>query len=317
MLSFIFLIFLLLGSATNEKEGLFQSVLVMAVKQNGNEFQGFFQVNQTYEIRFIIRNDFMYLRKMRGQDLVLFYQYSPDVHYLKVFDSGILRYKSKEFSLPFDTPQEGLLKCLRKCIRTKLKDIESFSRFLRAKRSFRTPQQRLSWSEVVILANMSEAVAQRMLYASKVQKQLIQRFHLLVQGLVNAVGPPLHTIKPSTRANLYSKAVLSDTDFPAASDYAEAPKTENTTSRYHSNHSLSSCSDMRYTSYQTHCFGMCGSYCWCWPWVCGDCCLHKGCLQHDICCQKRGYLSIYCFSPWVFGFDCENGYLGYPECLYT
>lgn len=92
MLTFIFLVFLLLVSATklNENHGL-RPLLVMEAKQNGHEFRGFFKVNQTYELRFIIRNDFMYLRRKRGQNLVIFYQYSPDVHYLKVFDTGILR----------------------------------------------------------------------------------------------------------------------------------------------------------------------------------------------------------------------------------
>lgn len=239
------------------------------------------------------------------EDLYNLYNYKL---FRKFVSFESFRYKNKEFNLPLDVPQEGLLKCLRKCIRTKLKHMESFSRFLRTKRSFRIPQ-RLSWSEVAILASMSETIDQRI----KVQKQLIQRFHLLVKGLVNTLGPPPGTIKPS---NLYSKAILSKTDLPAASDF-EAPKPENITSRYHSNQSLSSCSDMRSTSNKTHCFGMCGTWCWCWPWVCGDCCLHRGCLQHDKCCQKHGYTSIYCFSPWVFGFDCKNGYLGYPECLYS
>lgn len=217
-----------------------------------------------------------------------------------------------EFYLPLDVPQEGgLLKCLRKCIRTKIKNIESHSRFVRAKRSFRTPQ-RLGWSEVVILANMSEAIAQRMSSATKVQIQLIQRFHLLVKGLVNAVGPPLRTTDP------YSKAILSKTQFSTAlASNFKVPKPENITSRFHSNQSLNSCHDLRRTSHKTHCFGMCGMWCWCWPWVCGNCCLHRGCLEHDKCCQKHGYTSVYCFCPWVFGFDCNHGYSGYPECLYA
>jgi hypothetical protein len=42
-----------------------------------------------------------------------------------------------------------------------------------------------------------------------------------------------------------------------------------------------------------NCFGMCGPNCTCWRWVCGDCCMHKGCLVHDISCQKCscGFLS--------------------------
>ena len=29
------------------------------------------------------------------------------------------------------------------------------------------------------------------------------------------------------------------------------------------------------------CFGMCGAGCDCWEWVCGDCCYHLICAEHD------------------------------------
>merc|ERR1740124_155653 len=36
------------------------------------------------------------------------------------------------------------------------------------------------------------------------------------------------------------------------------------------------------------CVGTCGPKCsMCWQWVCGDCCMHTGCLRHDKFC--RGY----------------------------
>ena len=53
------------------------------------------------------------------------------------------------------------------------------------------------------------------------------------------------------------------------------------------------------------CHGMCGRLCSCWSWLCGDCCVHQGCLDHDDCCTKFGFWSFACLTP--FGFSC----LGY------
>ena len=52
------------------------------------------------------------------------------------------------------------------------------------------------------------------------------------------------------------------------------------------------------------CNGMCGLRCGCWSWVCGDCCVHQGCLDHDNCCTKHGYMSPACLAP--VGFKCSG-----------
>ena len=62
------------------------------------------------------------------------------------------------------------------------------------------------------------------------------------------------------------------------------------------------------------CFGMCGPHCWCWYWICGDCCIHRGCYEHDQCC-RQSYVSMHCLFPLAFGFSCRDGYHGYPDCL--
>ena len=56
----------------------------------------------------------------------------------------------------------------------------------------------------------------------------------------------------------------------------------------------------------TECTGMCGPKCSCWKWVCGDCCYHQGCLDHDICCAK-GPFSWRCLLP--FGLECSKKYV--------
>ena len=52
------------------------------------------------------------------------------------------------------------------------------------------------------------------------------------------------------------------------------------------------------------CHGMCGRECSCWPWVCGDCCVQQGCLDHDNCCEEFGFWSFACLTP--VGFSCSG-----------
>ena len=54
------------------------------------------------------------------------------------------------------------------------------------------------------------------------------------------------------------------------------------------------------------CLGLCGRGCTCWKWACGDCCYHKGCFYHDLCCRKRPY-SLACWVP--LEFDCNKKYI--------
>ena len=53
------------------------------------------------------------------------------------------------------------------------------------------------------------------------------------------------------------------------------------------------------------CFGLCGLACNCWRFLCGDCCYHLGCYQHDICCRDR-FVQTSCLFP--FSFRCANTY---------
>ena len=51
------------------------------------------------------------------------------------------------------------------------------------------------------------------------------------------------------------------------------------------------------------CIGMCGPKCTCWRYVCGDCCYHPGCFQHDLCCRAHGKMSLQCLALWRFSCD--------------
>ena len=62
-----------------------------------------------------------------------------------------------------------------------------------------------------------------------------------------------------------------------------------------------------------NCLGMCGPGCrCCWRYICGDCCYHQGCYDHDMCCRRNGMLSLGCWSPvrLILHFRCS----GYPNC---
>jgi len=65
---------------------------------------------------------------------------------------------------------------------------------------------------------------------------------------------------------------------------------------------------------ENECRGMCGYGCNCWKLVCGDCCFHKGCYEHDICCIGSKYFTSRCLFPFYYGFKCDS-YSGYSGCL--
>ena len=54
------------------------------------------------------------------------------------------------------------------------------------------------------------------------------------------------------------------------------------------------------------CYGLCGYGCTCWSFLCGDCCYHLGCKDHDACCRESDGSYLGCFFP--FGFSCDDRY---------
>ena len=58
-----------------------------------------------------------------------------------------------------------------------------------------------------------------------------------------------------------------------------------------------------------YCQGLCGLLCWCWEWVCDDCCYHRACYDHDECCKKHGYFSSECITlPSAISEQCDEPY---------
>jgi hypothetical protein len=52
------------------------------------------------------------------------------------------------------------------------------------------------------------------------------------------------------------------------------------------------------------CYGMCGYGCSCWSWVCGDCCYHNGCAQHDSWCRQGQWYYCYNITAVIALFGC-------------
>ena len=65
----------------------------------------------------------------------------------------------------------------------------------------------------------------------------------------------------------------------------------------------------KYKKYKD-CKGLCGRKCDCWRWVCGDCCWHRKCYDHDVCCEKHGYFSWSCLAApdVLLGLWCDRPY---------
>lgn len=172
-----------------------------------------------------------------------------------------------------------------------------------------TGRKLLTVNEADTLGKISSALTEHSL-SSRLQKP-VEQFQLLCLGLIRSVGPfEASTVVSHDCHNQIPLSKISSTHHRRPGYDMNILTNQKWTSL--------GCEDMRNGS-DPQCFGMCGKICWCWDWVCGDCCLHKGCLQHDACCRYTSpqYLSTYCLLPFIYGFDCSNGYNGYPECLHN
>src|SRR4029453_14120168 len=74
-----------------------------------------------------------------------------------------------------------------------------------------------------------------------------------------------------------------------------------------------SCEGRRPGTREQECFGECGPFtyygqCICWDWVCGDCCFHVYCRNHDAACKCGDLISCYlgvAFHYLTFSIDCR------------
>ena len=68
---------------------------------------------------------------------------------------------------------------------------------------------------------------------------------------------------------------------------------------------------------EDQCYGMCGYGCSCWIHLCGNCCYHRGCSDHDTCCRRDGLFSPSCAFPIWFicdaPFNCRPTVPKFPN----
>ena len=85
---------------------------------------------------------------------------------------------------------------------------------------------------------------------------------------------------------------------------AEDSQYNNTTHRY-KRESYMHCASTCPPCPNDECIGLCGKDCRCLKWICNDCCWHRGCYDHDLCC-KKSWLQTGCLLP--FKFRCDQPY---------
>ena len=105
--------------------------------------------------------------------------------------------------------------------------------------------------------------------------------------------------------------LLKQSDVEIPSELRAEPDNEDENTDQHDREKR--CTSLESDPNSDKCIGMCGRKCSCWWWVCGDCCYHQGCYEHDLCCGHKWY-STYCLVPVFFSFSC-SGYGGYPRCM--
>lgn len=268
-----------------------------------------------------------------GRTLAIYHtNKEKDIQYLQFLGAGLLRHKAVERRVPMFISRS----LARKIIKRKFKELSYegnspgdhqvfVKEILRSTKHGayfkRRGRRSLTENEVVTLEKIS-ATLSKYLSSSHLSK-VMERCNLFFLGLIRSRGPLENTPKDHfmerfTRNHMDYEVNVVNRVCPSGKSH-KPPRGTGYDSNIGANKNVKShdCEDMRNGSDQ-ECFGMCGKKCWCWHWVCGDCCLHKGCLQHDACCRYANpqYLSTYCLLPFVYGFNCENGYPGYPTCLY-
>jgi len=84
-----------------------------------------------------------------------------------------------------------------------------------------------------------------------------------------------------------------------------SPSVSNTTTTIRKRRDVDVCSGQCPPCVDDDCYGLCGYGCYCWTYVCGDCCWHQGCFGHDTCCRTDFYQTS-CLVPYYF--HCDESY---------
>ncbi|KAL9955001.1 hypothetical protein ACROYT_G042595 [Oculina patagonica] len=241
------------------------------------QVKGCYNYNQTLGICFGVRKGFMKLLKTTGEAIVFFQELGSNMFYYNVLDQGFIGHGPSMIYVPDNIPRvphelrEFLSLTMNQTTEETPTELETLkSHYQQATRELHNVQ------EIQLLELVSVA-----LNDNSTQLDILKPFHALCFNL-------LKTSDFQIPAELRQEAVH-DLDDESADKHGERQKRCSLTSDPQNN----------------YCTGMCGPSCRCWSWVCGDCCWHRGCYKHDMCCQKDPW-SAYCLVPFFYGFSCTS-----------
>ncbi|XP_068755484.1 uncharacterized protein [Montipora capricornis] len=262
--------------------------LCLAITKNSKEFlklenqsesqlKGCYFKNNSLALCFDIQPAFLALTGVKNQPLVR-YQKLPNHRFqAQVMDENYIWHRSGAQPLVIKSPNMA----------SASSDTDSHLPYTSSSQEIKEPAQRYQ-SDVEKLRGLQQV---------RLLPRLLQQLHDIAKDAA---------IMESFQVMSFSLLAGSDDNVPAYDP-------ETIGSHHRGNKNRGYCEDLRNDPYNNKCLGMCGPNCWCWSLVCGDCCFHKGCYQHDLCCGRNKF-SGYCLLPFFHQFKCK-GFGGYPDCL--
>ncbi|KAL9955006.1 hypothetical protein ACROYT_G042602 [Oculina patagonica] len=237
------------------------------------QVKGCYNYNQTLGICFDVCKGFMKLLKKTEREIVFFQEYGSNMFYYEILDRGFIGHGASMIYVPDNIPRvphefREFLTMNQIADETSIAHEALKSHYQEAISELRYIR------EIRLLELVSVALSD-----NSTQLDILKPFHGLCFNLLKASD-----IQTPTELK-----AMHDLDDETADKHGERKKRCSLTSDPHNN----------------YCTGMCGPSCRCWSWICGDCCWHRGCYEHDICCQKD-YWSAYCLVPFFYGFNCTS-----------
>lgn len=236
--------------------------------------EGCYIHNKTLGVCFDIQEGFIKLLKANGDEMVLYMDLGPEMFYYHILDQGFIGHGPSFVHVPANIPRspDALREFLRRSSQNDMKQEDvTRNHYLEAMNELRYVP------ETHLLKRLSAALGD-----NSTRLEILQPFHSLCFNLLKASDLE---IAPELRAAHNMKEAYAD---------------------YGQERQKRGCTRPR----KNNCRGMCGKGCWCWSWFCGDCCWHRGCYEHDLCCKKKPY-SSYCLAP--IGLTC-SGFRYYKKC---
>jgi len=229
-------------------------------------------------VNFDVRKGVMKIEKTTGERIVHYQDIGPYMFLYQVLDQAFIGHGPSMVHVPEDVPREpGTLRTFLEHL--KIGNGEAQHKALRNHYQ-KAISELHNVPEVQLLERVSAALGD-----NSTRLEILQPFHALCFNLLKQA----------------------DVDIPHELRAVHAMEEE--TADQHKQEKR--CTSME-NRQDINCRGMCGKMCSCWRWFCGDCCWHRGCYEHDLCCNYKLY-SSYCLTPFVYGLKC-SGYGGYPKC---